>query len=522
MFSLEDGMRFAAARGTLMSQMAYGTMAAIFAPPEQVAAEVAAQNAASGSVGLSVAADNGAHQVVSGPVEDIEAIVERFESLEVRARRLNTTKAFHSALVDPILGGLEDALKGLEIKSPTITVVSNLTGQAVGAGMALDVEYWKRHAREAVAFASGVRAMSAEGVDVVVEIGPHDILGTMATLAWPDGAPPPALASLRRPPRDGSSPEPETSFIDAVAAAYEAGLDVRFEGLYAGEKRRRVSLPSYPFQRERYWVEQTRQRRQSAGHALLGERHESARGEVMYETEVFPSEPAWLNDHRVFGRLVAPGALYGAMAASAALAEGSGAGVVVEDFQLHNPLVFAENDAQDSSDEEGRTVQVVLDDSEQAGSSNVQVFSKGADDEWLLHIEGRVSSGATPDAGGRVDLDALKARLSPADVPDYYRAKADTGINLGPFFRTLGDVWSAPGEALGEVILPEAVGRNDLDVHPLLMDGCFQVIGVARNMTGAPGEATYLPFGWERFWMTRQLPDRLLCHVIMSESPRDG
>ena len=334
--------------------------------------------------------------------------------------------------------------------------------------------------------------MAAEGVDVVVEIGPHDILGTMATLAWQDGAPPPALASLRRPPRDGSSPEPETSFIDAVAAAYEAGLDVRFEGLFAGEKRRRVSLPSYPFQRERYWVEQTRQRSRGAGHALLGERHESARGEVMYETEVFPSDPAWLNDHRVFGRLVAPGALYGAMAASAALAEGSGA-VVVEDFQLHNPLVFAENDSDDGTDEEGRTVQVVLDDSEQAGSSDVQVFSKGADGEWVLHIEGRVSTGAaTPDAGGRVDLDALKARLSPADVPGYYRAKADTGINLGPFFRTLGDVWSAASEALGEVILPEAAGRNDLDVHPLLMDGCFQVIGVARNMTGAAGRGDIL------------------------------
>ena len=517
-FSLEDGMRFAAARGTLMSQMEYGTMAAIFATPEQVAAQVEAHNARSGSVGLSIAADNGAHQVVSGPVEDIESIVARFESLEIRARRLNTAKAFHSALVDPILGGLEDALRGLEVKSPSLTFVSNLTGQAVESGMTLDVEYWKRHAREAVAFASGVRAMAEQGVDVVVELGPHDILGTMATLAWPDSAPT-ALASLRRPPRDGSSPDPETSFIDAVAAAYEAGLDISFDGLYAGEKRRRVSLPSYPFQRERYWVEQTRQRRQVAGHALLGERHESARGEIMYETEVFPSDPAWLNDHRVFGRLVAPGALYGAMATAAALAEGSGT-VVVEDFQLHNPLVFAESDAADGSNEPGRTVQVFLDDSEQVGSHNVQIFSKGIEDEWILHIEGRVSTGAqAPEAGGRVDLDALKARLSPADVPDYYRAKADTGINLGPFFRTLGNVWSAPGEALGEVILPEAAGRNDLDVHPLLMDGCFQVIGVARNMTGAPGEATYLPFGWERFWLSRQLPDQLVCHVIMSEAP---
>ena len=525
-FSLEDGMRFAAARGTLMSQMEYGTMAAIFAPTEQVAAEVEAHNATSDSVGLSIAADNGAHQVVSGPVEDIEAIVERFEALEVRARPLNTSKAFHSALVDPILGGLEDALSGLSINAPTLTVVSNLTGQAVEQGMALDVEYWKRHARQAVAFASGVRAMAEEDVDVVVEIGPHDILGTMATLAWPDedaSGPPPALASLRRPPRDGSSPEPESSFIDAVAAAYEAGLNISFEGLFAGEKRRRTSLPSYPFQRERYWAEQTRQRRQSAGHPLLGERHESARGEIMYETAVFPSDPAWLNDHRVFGRLVAPGALYGAMATSAALAEGSSP-IAVEDFQLHSPLVFAESDAKEGADEEGRTIQVVLDDSEKLASSSVQLFSKGtgskgAENEWILHIEGRVSSGAqVPEAGGRVDLEALKARLSPADVPDYYRAKADTGINLGPFFRTLGNVWSAPGEALGEVILPEAVGRNDLDVHPLVMDGCFQVVGVARNMTGAPGEATYLPFGWERFWLIRQLPDRLFCHVIMSES----
>ncbi len=517
-FSLEDGMRFAAARGTLMSQMAFGTMAAIFAPPEQVASEVEAHNASTRSVGLSIAADNGAHQAVSGPVEDIEAIVERFEALGIRARRLNTTKAFHSALVDPILGGLEDALEGLEIKSPTLTIVSNLTGQVVDSGLALDVEYWKRHAREAVAFASGVRAMAEQDVDVVLELGPHDILGTMATLAWPDSAPPTALASLRRPPRDGSSSEPESSFIDAVAAAYEAGLDVGFEGLFAGEKRRRISLPSYPFQRERYWVEQTRKRRQSAGHALLGERHESARGEIMYETEVFPSDPAWLNDHRVFGRLVAPGALYGALTTSAALAEGSGT-IVVEDFQLHNPLVFAEDDGTDGSDEEGRTVQVVLDDSEQVASSNVQIFSKGSEGEWILHIEGRISTGAQiPEAGGRVDLEALKARLSPVDVADYYRAKSATGINLGPFFRTLGNVWSAPGEALGEVTLPETVGRHDLDAHPLLMDGCFQVVGVARNMTGEPGEATYLPFGWERFWLTRQLPDQLVCHVIMSEA----
>ena len=521
-FSLEDGMRFAATRGTLLSGTQQGAMAAVFAPPARVAEEVDALNTRANGVGLSIAADNGAHIVVSGPAADIDNVVAAFESEEIRARQLNTTRAFHSALVEPALDGLEAFLDGMAIRPPSMTVISNLTGRAVDSDMALDAVYWRRHAREPVAFASGIRTAAELGVDLVVEIGPHAVLGPMSTLAWPDNgsAAPGVLASLRRPPRDGSSPEPESGFVDAVAEAYETGLEIRFEGLFAGESRRRVSVPGYPFQRERYWVERSKQRRLGSGHPLLGVRHESARGEITFETEVSPSDPAWLNDHKVFGRLVAPGALYGAMAVSASLAEGSGS-VALEDLQLHSPLVFSDKESGDGESEQARRVQVVLDDEDEGPSRRVQIYSRGPEKEWTMHVEGRVSSGApVPEAGDRADLDSLKARLSPADLPAYYRAKVATGIDLGPSFRTLGTVWSGPGEALGEVVLPEAAGRNDLDIHPLLLDGCFQVVGVARNMTGAPGEATYLPFGWERLWLTRRVPDRLFCHVIMSEASR--
>ena len=122
-----------------------------------------------------------------------------------------------------------------------------------------------------------------------------------------------------------------------------------------------------------------------------------------------------------------------------------------------------------------------------------------------------------PEAGSRIDLESLKTPLSPIDVADYYRARAGTGINLGPFFRTLGKVWSRPGEALGEISFPEALGRNELDVHPLLLDGCFQVVAAARNPGGAEEETTYLPFGWERLWLADRLPDHLFCHVRMNE-----
>ena len=520
-FSLEDGMRFAAKRGALMSQMEEGGMAAIFAPAERVASAVEEVNAASSDLGLSISGYNGTHQVVSGPIAGIEAISQRFELEEVRVRRLNTTRAFHSALVEPILDELETSLSGVEIQSPSLTVISNLTGQAVEPGQVQDGAYWRRHAREPVAFAEGVETMADLGVDVVLEIGPRSVLAPMAASSWPESPQTPVpvvLSSLCPPSDDPAETRSADGFVEAVAEAYQARLPIRFEGLFSGETRRRISLPSYPFQRERHWIELPKRRSGSAGHPLLGARHESARGEIAFETEVFPADPAWMNDHRVFGRVVAPGALYGAMACAASLLEESGP-VVVEEMQLHNPLVFEE----DETGDEGRKIQLVLDAAEPTSPRGVQIFSKGSEGDWTVHVEGRLAPGASdPEAGGRIDLESLKAGLSPMDVAGYYRHRASTGVDLGPSFRTLGRVWSRPGEALGEVSLPETLTKHGLDVHPLVLDGCFQVVGAARNLAGTEGGATYLPFGWERLWLAGPLPDRVVCHVRLSDASIDA
>ena len=106
-----------------------------------------------------------------------------------------------------------------------------------------------------------------------------------------------ALSSLAGPPDDEPAEgESDSGFVEAAAGAYEAGLSVSFEGLFAGEERRRISVPGYPFQRSRFWVETERRRRAGAGHPLLGIRHESPRGEVLFETEVTGSDPAWLDE----------------------------------------------------------------------------------------------------------------------------------------------------------------------------------------------------------------------------------
>ena len=531
-FGLEDGLRLAASRGSLIGALpGEGAMAAVFAPAARVSEALDEHNGASQGVGLCIAADNGAHQVISGPAAEIAAILDRLEAANIRVARLRKSPAYHSAMIEPAMDDFEAALSQLAFAPPTLPFVSNLTGRPVGSGEALDAAYWRQQMRAPVAFRACVETLAELSVDAVVEAGPHAVLGPMTTLAWPDAAGPQApavMSSLKRPATGEEQPAPGSGggFVEAVAAAYEAGLPVRFEGLFAGESRSRIALPGYPFQRERYWVEAPRRRRSATGHPLLGVRHDSASGVISFDTDLFPSDPAWLSDHRVFDRLVAPGALYGAMAIAACTAETPGP-AVVEDFQMRSALVFrGEKGAAEGSAEDGRRVQVLLDSSGEDDSRRVRILSRGADDaEWTLHAEGRVSTSpgsALPPATESLDPARLKADLAPVELAAYYRAKSEVGIDLGPSFRTLKALWCRPGEALGEITLPDSVGPSELGVHPLLLDGCFQVMGAARGPAGSDEEDTYLPFGWDRLTLPDRLPDRLLCHVRMKGEASSG
>ena len=528
-FDLDNGLRLAAVRGALVGALpGEGAMAAVFAPPARVTDALDEHNAAVPGIGLCIAADNGAHQVISGPAEEISAILDRLEAAGIRVARLRRSPAYHSAMIEPALDDLEAAFSRLDFAPPSLPFISNLTGKTIGSGEALDAAYWCRQMRAPVAFRDCVETLSGLGVDAVVEIGPHAVLGPMVSMAWPGagGAVEPAVvSSLRRPSTGEEPPAPGSGggFVEAVAGVYEAGLPLHYDGLFAGEVRRRIALPGYPFQRERYWVETPKRRRQASGHPLLGNRHESASGETAFDTEVFPTDPAWLADHRVFGRLIAPGALYGAMAASACRVEGDNA-VVVEDFRMQSALVFADESTDDNAGEAGRRMQVLLDAGRDVPSRRLRVLSKGDDEEeWTLHAEGQVSGGVAVSslAVRPFDAEGLKAELSVVDLPAYYRAKSAVGIDLGPAFRTLTGLWARDGEALGEVVLPVGQERGPLDVHPLVLDGCFQIMGAARNPDGTGDGTTYLPFAWERLWIGQELPDRLFCHVTMRERPRD-
>ena len=527
-FSLEDGLRFASARGRLLGSLPRaGAMTAVFAQPSQVEAAVNEWNANHPGADVVIGVDNGTHQVVSGPIEEVRAFTDLLESKGLNTRRLRPSPAYHSPLVQPALDDLEAVLDTINVSAPSVSLVSNLTGAPVPADEMMDGRYWRRHARQPVMFRSGVETLAELGVDAVIELGPHSVLGPLVSLNWvqaADGAASPiVLQSLMRPKFDGSEPWRTDAFQLAVAAGYEAGLSVDLAGLFAGEERRKISVPGYAFQRRRFWVTGTPRRRPGDAHPLLGAKHESPRDEVMYETEMFPSDPQWLKDHKVYGRVVMPGAVYGAMAATAPLEEGAGSSIV-EDLQLHNPLVYPEYDPDGDEREPSRRVQMIVGRDKDSEARRFEVYSKGNNDEgWTLHAEGKLHPGPERASNNeRVQIEALTDGLHPQDLTAYYRAKVASGIEFGPAFRTLESLWCGGRAAVGKVALQAGAGGQDYSIHPLLLDGCFQALSATRAFSGIGGDATYLPFACEKMWLNGPLPERLVCYAQLRESAKEA
>ena len=530
---LEDGLRFASRRGRLMGSLpasgsGAGGMAAVFASAGRVMELLAASNAEDGGTPLEVAADNGAHQVVSGPKERLVEFEARLAAVGIRVQRLSTSHAFHSALMDPVLDELEELASGFPTAAPERALVTNLTGRALGPGEDLGGGYWRAQARSPVAFRAGVGTLAELGATVLVEIGPRAVLGPLALLAWPSSEGP-AAGPLVTPSLSGPGTPGDEAFARAFASLYEAGVPVSFAGLFAGERRRRTALPTYPFERRSHWIRGTRRRPLRDGRPLLGERHASARGEVVYETELGERELEWLGDHRVFGQVVAPAALYAAQAlASLEAPEAEGLAGFVEEVSVERPLMLPAEEAADNAGTR-RAVQLVLGRPEGSGSRRFEVYSRNSESEadWVLHAAGRVRVAAAPaDASSRrFDGRGRLTLVEAEELRGRYARLAEAGIAFGPAFRGVRRLWEGDREALGEIEAPEGIVEIGGRLHPALLDACFQVL-MGAQVPGEPGDGgsdrVWLPVGWERLWLRRASPARLLCHAELDAEGEDG
>ncbi|WP_327028048.1 SDR family NAD(P)-dependent oxidoreductase [Micromonospora sp. NBC_01740] len=248
--TLDDACALVAARGRLMQALpAGGAMLAVAADEARVAESIAALTDR-----VAVAAVNAPGAVVvSGDGAAIDELADLWTGRGVKVRRLRVSHAFHSPLMEPMLAEFAAVAAGLDLRAPTLPVVSNLTGELADPAQLTDPNYWVRHVREAVRFADGVRTLRAHGVGTFVEVGPDAVLtaGIQETLAEAeagDAAPAVVVPVLRRDRPD------RRALLAALAQLHVAGTPVRWADLLADRPGRLVGLPTYPFERQHYWV----------------------------------------------------------------------------------------------------------------------------------------------------------------------------------------------------------------------------------------------------------------------------
>nr|CAD19093.1 StiJ protein [Stigmatella aurantiaca Sg a15] len=244
-FSLEEGLRLIAERGRLMSTLPRdGDMVAVFATEARVTAALAPV-----ANDVSIAAVNGPEEIViSGARDGVNKVVEQLTAEGIKTRRLTVSHAFHSPLMSPIRSAFTEAASRVNYAAPRVRVISNITGRAAKGSELSQPSYWVEHVQAPVRFADGLRALHEHGCDAFLEVGPQATLLGLGKRCLPDAVQP-WLPSLRK------GHDEWESLLGSLGALYESGVDVDWAGFDRDYPRRRLPLPTYAFQRERYWVE---------------------------------------------------------------------------------------------------------------------------------------------------------------------------------------------------------------------------------------------------------------------------
>jgi polyketide synthase 12 len=487
--SLRDAARVVTLRSKLLRTLAHpGGMVSIACSTERARELLAPYGNR-----ISIAAVNGPSAVVvSGEVAALEELIGFCADLELRTRRIDVDYASHSIEVEAIRDELTEVLAGIEPRSSRIAFFSTVTGSRLDTA-GLDTAYWYRNIRQTVQFDQAVRTACEHGYRTFIESSPHPALiaGIEDTFNDTGAAGDTEAIVVPTLGRDDGGLE---RFLTSAAAAFVAGVNVNWRGVLGGAGF--VELPTYAFDRRRFWLSGEGIGADAAGlglgtseHALLGAVVElPSSGGVVLTGRLSPSVQGWLVDHAVSGTVVFPGAGFVELAIRAGDEVGCS---TVDELTLQAPLMLPVVDSGFGS----VAVQVVVGPAEESGQRSVAIFSHAdAGSAWVCHAEGALSS-------ARVEPNADLSVWPPAgavavDASDGYEKLAARGYGYGPAFRGLTATWVRGDEVFAEVRLPDAAGGvSGFGVHPALLDAAMHSMVMARQ--AADQTDVVLPFSWQ-------------------------
>jgi polyketide synthase 7 len=489
--SLRDAAAVVALRSRLLVQLAAtegsGGMAVVCLPATEVVKRL---NRWQGAV--VIAAINGPRTtVLSGEVKDLRKIVAECESSGVRAFRIPSSVSGHSPMIERSKAELLSELDGIKpMRSTDIEFYSTVTGGVLDTAN-LDCNYWYRNLRDTVQFESAVRGLWDDGYDVFIEPSPNPVLIAEIEDIAADGGRDPSEGPVVIPTlgRDDGGLQ---RFWTSVGQAHVAGVPVEWSAAFADRDVRTVELPTYAFQRQRFWLAGSARAADVHGvglagaeHALLGavvDRPDS--GGVVLTGRLAVGVDPWLADHAVAGVVVLAGATFVELAIRAGDEVGC---AVVEELTLLAPLVLSEGAA--------ARVQVVVGGLGEAGGHPVSVYSRGdqPDAEWLLHAQGRLGTGPAA-VSAAADLSVWPpAGATAVDATGAYARLAARGYGYGSAFQGLQALWQRGQEVFAEVAVPDGVEVAGFGIHPALLDAVLHAWVVVKTEQVAE---MVLPFTW--------------------------
>ncbi|MCP4262403.1 MAG: SDR family NAD(P)-dependent oxidoreductase [Planctomycetes bacterium] len=518
-FSLEDGLKLIAERARLMQALPRGgEMVSVLADEALVNAAIQSYNKK-----VSIAAINGPKSIVfSGEGPAVQAIVEALQSQGLKTKKLQVSHAFHSPLMEQMLAEFEQVAQKVTYSTPKISIISNLTGGFVTDEMK-SAEYWCRHIRQPVKFAASIQTLHQQGVDVFVEIGPKPNLLGIGRQCLPDDVEGIWLPSLR------PGQEEWQQLLQSLGALYVQGVSVDWSSFDRDYSRRKVRLPTYPFQRQRYWMETSLAKNHrglafsgSSGlHPLLGQKLQTPLlKETLFESWFSRYSMPFLEEHRIFGKLVVSGATHISLLLGASeLTFGTG-GCVLEDILFPQALAI--------EDDGERVVQLAISpENGKDASFKLISFEKNNNHAWTTHATGRMipASLSTTDYQLPItNLQEVGARCQQEiNATELYHTQRQRQIQLGPGYQWLESIQQGNKEAIGKIKLPSILAAKGIidkyQLHPGLIDSCFGLLTMTMDI-GV--ENTFIPFSIEKIHFYQRPSSHQLYAYASLQPDADG
>ncbi|MDC3955567.1 type I polyketide synthase [Polyangium jinanense] len=459
-------------------------------------------------VGIAAINDPGSI-VLAGDEATLTELMHELTARSVSSRWLRVNYAFHSPQMGPLADDLLATLGAVKtVHGPhMIAMYSTVSGERVEGGT-LDAAYWAANVRSTVSFVRALESAAAAGHCSFVEVGPHPVLTQnieqFLSARNIEGR---VVPTLRR------GKDANECLLSTVASLYVGG-DVNDLGRLYPHGGSLSELPSYRWNRKRYWIDrgQTqlgRRGARSTGHPLLGAQVHAAQANAVFEAVLAIETTPYLSDHRVFGRPVVPGtALLELARAAAEVVLGEGAYLRVEGLTIQSPLVLPEQGAV--------RVQVSISDAEgEAGAVAIhgQSLSAQPGEAWTEHASGRFTRIAPPEAPRHSALSAIRSRcMIPVDTVRLYESFSARGVDYGPAFRGIREIHRGEGESLALLELPESAGDvgESHACHPALLDAALQTIGAAFSLSD---DSAYLPFELGTFSLWKRVPASVFVHA---------